>query len=418
MDLILRNIKQLILPQKKLWKIKRVKNASLFVKKGKIVAAGSNESSYLQLKKNLQDDWQSFLANTDVLDCSEKIVTPGLVDPHTHSVFGATRQNEFKMRSEGKSYLEIAEAGGGIRYSVRQLRKLSEKKLVETTLPFLDRFLELGTTTVEVKSGYGLSLKDEIKMLKVIRRLNASHKITLIPTFLGAHEVPDEYRDNREKYIDIITNEMIPEVAENRLAEFCDIFTETGVFTIAESEKILGVAQDYGLKIKMHVEEFTDIGGAELAGKLGAISADHLECVSDAGIKSMKNGGTVPVLLPGTALFLGLKNYPPARKMIAEGLPVALGTDFNPGSSFTQSLPLMMTIACTQMKMTPDEAFYAVTVNSAKAVAREGLGSLEVGSVADFVVWDAKDLETLPYYFGGNLVEKTYKNGELVYSKK
>lgn len=418
MDLILRNIKQLILPQKKLWKIKRVKNASLFVKKGKIVAAGSNESSYLQLKKNLQDDWQSFLANTDVLDCSEKIVTPGLVDPHTHSVFGATRQNEFKMRSEGKSYLEIAEAGGGIRYSVRQLRKLSEKKLVETTLPFLDRFLELGTTTVEVKSGYGLSLKDEIKMLKVIRRLNASHKITLIPTFLGAHEVPDEYRDNREKYIDIITNEMIPEVAENRLAEFCDIFTETGVFTIAESEKILGVAQDYGLKIKMHVEEFTDIGGAELAGKLGAISADHLECVSDAGIESMKNGGTVPVLLPGTALFLGLKNYPPARKMIAEALPVALGTDFNPGSSFTQSLPLMMTIACTQMKMTPDEAFYAVTVNSAKAVAREGLGTLEVGSVADFVVWDAKDLETLPYYFGGNLVEKTYKNGELVYSKK
>ncbi|MCC7430309.1 imidazolonepropionase [bacterium] len=417
MDLILSKIGELALPQNKIWEIKRTKNASLFVKNGKVIALGTNEQALEQVKNALPNSWENFLTNTKKIDCSGKTVTPGLVDPHTHSVFGATRQHEFKMRCEGKTYTEIAQNGGGIRYSVRKLRSLSEEELVNFTLPFLDKFFELGTTTVEVKSGYGLTLNDEIKMLKTIQTLQKLHKLTLIPTFLGAHEIPDEFRENREGYVDLLTKEMIPKVADEKLAEFCDIFTETGVYTVEESEKILTVAKNYGLKIKMHVEELSHVGGAELAGKLGAVSADHLEFVSQSGIEAMKKSGTVPVLLPGTALFLGIKHLPPARKMIDEGLPVALGTDFNPGSSMTQSLPLMMTLACTQMKMLPEESFYATTVNASKSLAREKPGILEIGSDADFVVWDSPDLDFIVYYFGGNLVNKTFKNGELVYEK-
>ncbi|MCH7819550.1 MAG: imidazolonepropionase, partial [Candidatus Marinimicrobia bacterium] len=254
-------------------------------------------------------------AGCEIIDADNSLVTPGLIDPHTHLVFFGTREDEFEMRIKGADYMEIAAAGGGIRKSVRMLRDASEDDLVEHSLPFLDNMLKHGTTTVEVKSGYGLSLKDELKSLRALKRLNEIQKVDLVPTFLGAHEFPDEYRGahstDREKYIEIIINEMIPAVVEEGLAEFCDVFTEEGVFTVAESEKILTAASDAGLGLKLHAEEFEPIGGAELAARVNATSADHLVAISDEGIRSMKEADVTPVLLPGTTFFLGSDRYAP-----------------------------------------------------------------------------------------------------------
>jgi len=299
--------------------------------------------------------------------------------------------------------------------SVRSVRQLSKDELIRLALPRLNRFLSYGTTTIEAKSGYGLSLKDEIKILEVIKKLNQIHPLSLVPTFLGAHEIPDEYRERREEYIDLVINEIIPEVAKKKLALFCDVFCEKDVFNIDESRKILETAKSYGLKPKLHADQLISFGGSELAAELKAVSADHLEFISDSGIEKMKQSGTTAVLLPGAVFGLGKDNYPPARKMIDMGLPVALATDFNPGSSFTESMPMILSLACLRMKLTPAEAITAATINSAYAIDKgNSIGSLEQGKKADMVVWDVKNYKEIPYHYGVNLVDKVIKDGEVV----
>jgi len=353
----------------------------------------------------------------EVVDAKDSLVTAGLVDPHTHLIFYGTREDEFQMRNQGVTYMEISEAGGGIRKSVRMLREADEDMLVENALPHLKTMLEHGTTTVEAKSGYGLSLKDEIKSLRAIKRLNEMQPVSIVATFLGAHEIPDEYRDNREKYIELIINEMIPAVAEEGLAEFCDVFTEEGVFTVEESEIILRAAADAGLGLKLHAEEFEPIGGAQLAGKLSAVSADHLVAIDDEGIESLMSAGVTPVLLPGTTFFLGSDVYAPARKMIDKGLKPALATDFNPGSSMTESLQIILTLACLKLKLTPLEAFEGVTLNAAKALNRSGsVGSIAVGMNGDLVIWNAQNHKQVPYHYGVNNVSSVIIAGKTVYS--
>ncbi len=343
---------------------------------------------------------------------------PGFVDPHTHPVFYKTREDEFEMRIQGKSYEEIAAEGGGIRNSVRAFRKASFQELMDLTYQRILQFLEYGTTTIEAKSGYGLSLEDELKSLRILKKIGQILPITIVPTFLGAHEVPDEYQNSRQVYIDIIINEMIPAVAEENLAEFCDVFTEKNVFNIAESEKILQAAKDHGLQLKLHADELSPLGGAELAAKMGAASADHLLMISEKGITAMKESGVVAVLLPGTAFFLGKSHYAPARKMIQAGVKVALATDYNPGSSFTQNMNLILSLACTQMKMIPAEAIWGATLNSAVSILREKtVGSLEVGKKADIVLFDVPNFRYIPYHYGMNHVKMVIRHGNIVINR-
>lgn len=353
------------------------------------------------------------------IDAAGKVVLPGFVDPHTHPVFVGSREDEFELRIKGSTYQEIAQKGGGIRSTVRRVREASKEELYESALPRLDRMLHSGTTTVEAKSGYGLSLDDEVKLLEVIQELNEHHPIDLVPTFLGAHEIPDEYRDRKEDYIKLVIEEMIPIVAERGLAEFCDIFCEEGVFDIDESRQILTAAREAGLKLKLHADELSPFGGAELAAEMMAVSADHLVAVSDGGIEALHRTGTIAVLLPGTTFSLGLKTYAPARSMIAKGVPVALATDMNPGSCRTESLPIIMTLACVMMRLTAAEAVTAATLNSAYAINRAtSVGSIEIGKQADIVVWDIPTVQYLPYHFGVNLVEMVIKNGNIVVDKR
>lgn len=409
-DLLIKHATQLLNPKLNgtdASKLQIIENGSIAFFQGKIVLSGSTSELISQI--NLID-------NAVIIDATGKVVAPGFVDPHTHPLFYGTRENEFEMRCQGKSYREIAEAGGGIRYSVRQLRKASKEQLIQHALPYLDRFIQYGTTTIEAKSGYGLSLEDEIKSLEVIQELNRIHPIDLIPTFLGAHEIPDEFRHRREKYIDLIIKEMIPQVAERKLAEFCDIFCEEHVFNLQESEQILTAALDHGFKIKIHADQLTASGGAELAAKLGAVSADHLDYIAPETIEKLKSAGTIPVLLPGAVFFLGLQHYAPAREMIDAGLPVALATDFNPGSCMTESMPLIMTLGCIYLKMLPAEVWLATTVHAAQAVSRtRASGSLDTGANADLVIWNIPNYKYLPYHFGVNLVDQVIKNGKTVW---
>lgn len=351
-----------------------------------------------------------------VIDADNQVVTPGLVDPHTHPVFAKTREDEFEMRNMGKTYMEIAAAGGGIRNSARILRETPKEALYENSKKYLDLFLQYGTTTIEAKSGYGLTTEDEIKQLEVIQMLSENHPIDLVPTFLGAHEVPDEYRDNKSGYVDLVINEMIPRVAERNLAVFSDIFCEKDVFELEDSEKIQSAAKEHGLDLKFHADEIVNLGGAELAAKMGAVSADHLVFISDEGIEAMARAGTVAVLLPGTSFYLDLKEYAPARRMIQAGVPIALSTDFNPGSSATVSLQMIMTLAGNKLKMTTNEIINAITINSAYAIKKEKqTGSIEAGKKADLVIWKASNLRQLPYFYGINQVDKTIKKGRTVY---
>ncbi|HLW66758.1 MAG TPA: imidazolonepropionase [Gemmataceae bacterium] len=349
-----------------------------------------------------------------VIDASGKIVLPGLVDSHTHLIFAGHRADEFEQRLQGMSYQEIAAKGGGINSTVRHVRQASAAELKEQASRRLQRMLAFGITTVEVKSGYGLTPIDELKCLRVIAELNQTQPCELAPTLMGAHEIPPEYRHNRDEYVRLLCHEMIPTVAAEGLAEFCDVFCEQGVFSVAESERILGTAKDHGLKLKIHADEFTPLGGAELAARLGAVSADHLLHVTDAGIEALNEAGTVATLLPGTAFSLGL-HYAPARKLIDRGLPVALATDCNPGSCMSENLPLMGTIACTQMKMLPAEVIAATTLNAAAALGRsERIGSIEPGKQADLVIFDAPSYSYLPYHFGVNHAWKVIKSGRVV----
>jgi imidazolonepropionase len=412
-DLLIKNAKQLlnpILDNSNNSKLQIIENGSIACFQGKIVISGSTAEILDQI---------ILIENATVIDATGKVVAPGFVDPHTHPIFFGTRENEFEMRVQGKSYREIAEVGGGIRYSVRQLRTASKEQLIQHALPHLDRFIQYGTTTIEAKSGYGLSLEDEIKSLEVIQELNRIHPIDLIPTFLGAHEIPDEYRHGREQYIELIIKEMIPQVAERKLAEFCDIFCEEHVFNLQESEKILTAALEYGFKIKIHADQLTASGGAELAAKLAAVSADHLDYISSEAVEKLKLAGTTPVLLPGAVFFLGLQRYAPARKMIDAGLPIALATDFNPGSCMTESMPLMMTLGCVYMKMLPEEVWLATTIHAAQAVSRtDTIGSLNSGAKADIVIWNIPNHKYLPYHFGVNLVDQVIKSGKSVWQNQ
>ena len=344
-----------------------------------------------------------------------RVVTPGLIDAHTHPVFAATREMEFEMRALGRSYAEIAAAGGGIVVSVASLRRAGKEELTTGALGRLDRMLQFGTTTIEAKSGYGLNLEDEIKSLEVIAELNRRHAIDLVPTVLAGHEFPPEYRDNRNEYVRIIVEEILPAVAEKKLAEFSDVFFEAGVFNREQTLAVQEKAQALGFGLKFHADEMTDQGGAARAAEMKAVSADHLEFISVDGMRKMAAAGVFAVLLPGTAYYLDLKDRPPTREMIDAGVPVALATDLNPGSCMTESMQMILNMACVMYKMTPAEAITAATTNAAWSMKRgHVVGSIEVGQQADLVVWDADNYRQIPYHFGVNLAQTVIKQGRVV----
>ena len=386
-----------------------VRNGAVAIKNGKILWIGKTD----ELPK-------TFALNRkgQKIDATGKVVMPGLIDSHTHLVFAGSREHEFELRIQGLSYLEIAERGGGILSTVEATRRASFDELLSLGKKRLDRMLSKGVTTLEAKSGYGLSLQDELKILKVTKALNESHSIDIIPTFLGAHTVPKEFRSERKRYVDLLTEEMIPRVAQERLAEFCDVFCEAKAFSLEESRKILETGKRYGLKPKLHADQLSSGGGAELAAELGAFSADHLEYVSPMGIERMAEKKVAAVLLPGASFFLSMEKFPPAREMIEKGVPVALATDLNPGSSMTESLPLMMTMGCTLFKMTPKEVIQATTVHAAKSMGREiEMGSLDIGKQADVLVLDIPNYRYLPYHFGVDHVEMVIKKGKVAYKR-
>ena len=377
-------------------------DAWVYAKDGRITAVGTGSVP-------------SVLKHADcTLDCAGKLVTPGLVDAHTHLVFGGWRQNELAMKLHDVPYLDILAQGGGILSTVKATRSASEDALAEKAACALDEMLRFGTTTCEAKSGYGLDLATELKQLRVIRRLNQTHPMDLAATFMGAHALPPEYREKRADYLRFLCEQVIPAVADEKLAEFCDVFCETGVFTAGEAEQILQAAKEHGLRAKIHADEIDPIGGSQLAGQIGAISCEHLIVCPEAGIESLAKGGTVACLLPATSFYLNT-TYAPARRMIQSGVPVALASDFNPGSCPCLNLQLVMNVACLKYRMTPEEVLTGVTLNGAAAIARaDRVGSVELGKQADLVIWDAPDLNYLCYRLGSDLAGTVIKNGQIV----
>ena len=355
------------------------------------------------------------------IDARGRVVLPGFVDAHTHPVFAGSREDEYEMRAAGLTYQEIASRGGGIRSTVRKTRAASEAELFESALPRIKRLLEHGTTTIEAKSGYGLTLADELKLLRVIRRLNGETPLDLIPTFLGAHEIPDEYRGSpgsREDYVRVVIDDMLPRVAAEGLAEYADVFCEASVFTVDESRRVLARAGDLGLGIRIHADQLSLSGGALLAAELGAATADHLEWITVPEMEALVGAGVTAVLLPGAVFNLGLKRYPPARAMIEAGLAIVLATDFNPGSSPTPSMQMILSLACTQMRMTPAEAITASTLNPAYSLNRgQRVGSIEIGKQADIVLFDCPDYRQIPYFFGVNHAALVIKSGSIVVNR-
>ena len=355
-------------------------------------------------------------AHATTIDCAGGLLTPGFADSHTHAIFGRARYEEQELRAAGMPYMEIARRGGGIHASVRDLRTRSEDDLFALAEPRLRALAASGVTTVEVKSGYGLSLDDELKSLRVVRRLAAALPMRIVPTWLGAHEIPHAFReraDGRRAYIDLLITEMLPVIARERLAQFADVFCEPGVFTVEESREILAAARAAGLGIKLHADELTSGGGAELAGEMRATSADHLAAVSDAGIAALAAGGTVATLLPGTMLFLGKTSHAPARRLIDAGVPVALATDFNPGTSPTTNFPLILTLGVSQLRLSVAEVLIAGTVNGAAALgAADKLGQLAPGFSADLVLWDVSDVRELPYWYGAGRCRASWVRGK------
>ena len=362
---------------------------------------------------------ESLITNDcEVIDAGKRVAMPGFVDAHTHPVFAGIRANEFEQRVSGATYREIAARGGGIRTTVRATRNASQNDLVKIGKRYADWFLRTGTTTIEAKSGYGLTLEDELKILRAIKQLNDETPLRYVPTFLGAHDIPGEYQSRRQTYVNLIVNEMLPRVAEEKLAEYCDVFCEEGVFTSDESWKILSAARCRGLGLRVHADQLSLSGGAKLAAELNCATADHLEHIDATGIAALKAAKVQAVLLPGSVYALGSNQYPPAREMIDAGLAVVLATDFNPGSSPVPSMTMILSLACTQMKMTPAEAISASTINAAYSLGRGGeIGSLEKGKRADFVIHDVSDYRELAYFFGIEHPWRVYASGRLACQK-
>ena len=349
------------------------------------------------------------------IDADGALITPGFVDSHTHPIFSGNRANEFGMRVSGKSYEEIASMGGGIISSINGVRNASEEQLLEECLERINFFLVHGTTTIEAKSGYGLTIEDELKSLRVIKRLNESSPLDIIPTFMGAHAFPPEFKNDHQGYVRLICEEMIPVVAEENLAEFCDVFCENGYFTLDDSRKILETAKEYGLIPRLHADEFVDSGAAGLSAEVGAISADHLMAVSNEGIQKMAEGGVIATLLPGTTLFLGKNKYAPGRKIIDSGCDVALATDYNPGSCTIQSMPQIISLANLHCGLSIDEAFKGATWNGAKAINRgKKLGAIVEGFQADMLFWELGTIEEIPYWMGSDRILNVMKKGKLL----
>jgi len=369
-----------------------------------------------------RDEIERLIENTgadcQLIDAGGRIVMPGFVDAHTHPVFAGTRAGEFEERAAGATYQEISARGGGIQSTVKATRAAGIDDLVESGRRYAEWFLRSGTTTVEAKSGYGLTFDDELKILRAIKRLDEETALNYVPTFLGAHSVPPEYRSRREEYIALLINEMLPGVAREKLAEFSDVFCEENVFTIEESRRILSAAREHGLKLRMHADQLSLSGGAKLAAELGTATADHLEHTDAEGIAALKSAGVQPVLLPGSVYALGSARYPQAREMIEAGLAIVLATDFNPGSSPTPSMPMVLSLASTHMKILPAESITATTVNAAYSLGRgKEIGSLEAGKLADFVIHDSDDYRDLAYFFGIEHPWKVFSSGQCAFTR-
>ena len=415
MDLIIKNIGKLVtmegsfLPRigKQMNELTILENAYIAVVEGKIFQVGTGE------------DYKELVGeNTIIDDASGMLVTPGLVDSHTHLVHGGSRENEFSKKLNGVPYIQILQEGGGILSTVNATKNSTFDELYNKAKKSLDRMLEFGVTTVEEKSGYGLELETEVKQLEVARKLGKDHPVDLVHTFLGAHAVPVEYKSNNEAYIKLLVEEIMPKVKELDLAEFCDVFCEEGVFSVEESDYILSKAKEMGYKLKIHADEIVPIGGAELAAKLGCISADHLMAASDEGLRDMAEKGVIANILPGTSFNL---NKPSAngRKMIDLNVPISLSSDYNPGSCPSENLQFVMQLGCLNLKMTPNEVLTAVTINAAHCVDRSTeIGSIEVGKKADIAIFDAPNVEYLMYHFGINHIDRVYKEGRLVVKNK
>ena len=384
-------------------KLAIIPNGGMLIHDGRIDIVGASD----EIEKNTRD--------AAIVDAGGRVVLPGFVDAHAHPVFAGDRLDDFERRARGETYEQIAAAGGGIWSTVEKTRAASESELLDQAKKHVSWFLRCGTTTVEAKSGYGLTLDDELKILRVIRRLNQETPLEIVPTFLGAHAIPHEDRQLPQRYVRLVINEMLPRVVSEELAEFCDVFCEHGYFDIEQSREILTAAKNLGLKVRIHADQFTSSGGAKLAAELKAITADHLEKTDEKGIAAMKADGVQPVLLPGSVYALGLTGYPRAREMIEAGLPVVIATDFNPGSSPSPSMPMIISLACTQMKMSPAEAITASTINAAYSLNRgDKIGSLERGKLANFSIFDCEDYRELAYWFGVPQTHSVYVKGQRV----
>jgi len=390
-----------------------ISDAAVVIKDGTIDAVGKTKDIIKQYQKPGVD-----LCDFDVIDARDKAVLPGFVDSHTHFVFGGYRAEEFSWRLQGDSYMEIMQRGGGILNTVNATRRASKEELIQSGIRRLDSMLSFGVTTAEGKSGYGLDRETEIKQLEVMAYLDQVHYVDVVPTFLGAHAVPEEYKAKQDAFIDLMANEVMPEVAERRLAEFCDIFCEKNVFSVDQSRRLLTKAKDLGLKLKLHADEIVRLGGAELAAELGAASADHLLQASERGIKDLAKSGVVATLLPATAFSLR-EPYAPGRKMIDSNCAVALATDFNPGSCFTESMPLVFALATIYMNLSPEEAVTALTLNAAAALNRaDKIGSIDAGKKGDLIILEFPSFKYIPYHIGVSTVEKVIKSGNLVFDKE
>ena len=415
MDLIIKNIGKLVtmegafLPRtgKQMSELKILENAYIAVVEGKIFKIGIGE------------DYKELIGeNTIIDDASGMLVTPGLIDSHTHLVHGGSRENEFSKKLNDVPYIQILQEGGGILSTVNATKKATFDELYYKAKKSLDRMLEFGVTTIEEKSGYGLELETEIKQLKVAHKLDKDHPVDLVHTFLGAHAIPMEYKSNSQGYIKLLVEEIMPKVKELGLAEFCDVFCEEGVFSVEESDYILSKAKEMGYKLKIHADEIVSIGGAELSAKVGCISADHLMAASDEGLRDMADKGVIANILPGTSFNLK-KPSADARKMIDLNVPVSLSSDYNPGSCPSENLQFVMQLGCLNLKMTPNEVLTAVTINAAHCVDRATeIGSIEIGKKADIAIFDAPNIDYLMYHFGINHIDRVYKDGRLVVKNK